>query len=127
MATGYKLSYEASEIDEKLGKVDELSADINFYKNYVTPQMFGAIGDGETDDTIAVQAALDTGGIIYFPAGRYKVTSQLTATKSCAIRMFKPYPTTSGGEDYRLYMRGRNNSILSGAEQKRWVFTGNDI
>lgn len=59
----------------------------------VTPQMFGAVADGVADDTYAVQAALDRGGNVYFPAGRYKVTRQLTATKSCVIRMFKPYPS----------------------------------
>ena len=30
---------------------------------------FGAVGDGVTLDTIAVQNALDAGGIVYFPAG----------------------------------------------------------
>lgn len=64
----------------------------------ITPQMFGAIGDGVADDTDAVQAALDYGGEVYFPAGRYKVTRQLSATKSCRIRMFKPYPTTYQAE-----------------------------
>ena len=32
---------------------------------------FGAVGDGVTLDTIAVQNALDAGGIVYFPAGTY--------------------------------------------------------
>lgn len=36
---------------------------------------FGAIGDGVTDDTSAVQLALAAGGVIYFPAGTYKITS----------------------------------------------------
>lgn len=30
-------------------------------KDYVTPEMFGAVGDGSTDDHVAVQAALDSG------------------------------------------------------------------
>lgn len=54
---------------------------------------FGAVGDGVTDDTAAIQAALDAGGDIYFPAGRYKVTAQLTATKPCTISMFRQYPS----------------------------------
>lgn len=48
----------------------------------VTPQMFGAIGDGEADDTEAVQMAIDSltgkAGSVYFPLGQYKVTEPLT-------------------------------------------------
>ena len=43
---------------------------------------FGAVGDGATDDTAAIQAALDgcfTLGLrkLYFPAGTYKVSSRM--------------------------------------------------
>lgn len=67
--------------------------------NYVTPQMYGAVADGTTDDTAAVQAALDSGKNVYFPEGRYKVTSQLNAFQPCKISMAKPYPSIwkSGG------------------------------
>tara|TARA_S200002703_G_scaffold55503_1_gene48105 strand:- start:1323 stop:2753 length:1431 start_codon:yes stop_codon:yes gene_type:complete len=40
---------------------------------------FGAVGDGTTDDTVAIQAALDSGAAkIYIPDGDYKVTGTLT-------------------------------------------------
>lgn len=39
-----------------------------------TPQQFGAAADGITDDTAAIQAALDTGRDVYFPNGTYLVT-----------------------------------------------------
>lgn len=71
--------------------ISRLSEEISKY-NTITPQMFGAVADGVADDTVAVQTALDTGNIIYFPPGRYKVTSQLTCTRSCKITMCKPYP-----------------------------------
>ena len=61
---------------------------------FITPQMYGAKGDGTTDDTVAIQTTLDKGGLIYFPPGRYKVTSLLTASKSCRIEMFKQYPSS---------------------------------
>lgn len=54
---------------------------------------FGAKGDGVTDDTNAIQKALNAGGDVYFPAGRYKVTAPLLATKPCTISMFKQYPS----------------------------------
>lgn len=43
----------------------------------ITPQKFGAKADGVTDDTQAIQAAIDSlppsGGIVHFPAGTYLV------------------------------------------------------
>lgn len=49
---------------------------------------FGAIGDGTTDDTIAIQAAINSleagGGIVWFPRGVYKITSTLTAGNGSA-------------------------------------------
>lgn len=60
------------------------------YKGTSTPREYnvrnyGATGNGTTDDTAAIQAALtavpSTGGTVYFPAGTYKFTSTLTCTK----------------------------------------------
>lgn len=45
---------------------------------------YGAVGDGTTDDTTSVQGAINaatSGGIIFFPAGTYKVTG---LTFSCS-------------------------------------------
>ena len=41
--------------------------------DYVTPQMFGAKGDGVTDDTAAIQAAMDAHYNVYIPDGVYLV------------------------------------------------------
>jgi hypothetical protein len=47
----------------------------------VSVKLFGAVGDGVTDDTAAIQAAIDafpTGnGTVYFPVGTYLVTETL--------------------------------------------------
>ncbi|MFW9968620.1 MAG: glycosyl hydrolase family 28-related protein [Candidatus Odinarchaeota archaeon] len=42
---------------------------------------YGAIGNGTTDDTTAIQSAVDAitnGGIVYFPAGTYIISNQIT-------------------------------------------------
>lgn len=54
---------------------------LNTSFNVRDPQ-FGAVGDGETDDTAAIQAAIDAavllgGGCIHIPAGTYKTTSPI--------------------------------------------------
>jgi hypothetical protein len=42
---------------------------------------FGAVGDGVADDTAEIQAAINSiggsGGVVYFPTGRYKISSSL--------------------------------------------------
>ena len=47
---------------------------INLKFNYVTPEQYGAKGDGTTDDTTAVQTAINSGKPV-FGAKTYKVTS----------------------------------------------------
>ena len=52
---------------------------------------FGAVGDGATDDTAAIQAAIDNacavGGTVFFPGLEFKVTSTLTVTPFYPIKM----------------------------------------
>jgi hypothetical protein len=63
----------------------------------VSVKDFGAVGDGVTDDTAAIQAALNTlvAGTNYqgnpkirLPAGIYKVTSTLVSANSCSNYVF---------------------------------------
>jgi hypothetical protein len=53
-------------------------------QDVVSVKDFGAVGDGVTDDTSKIQAAINAspGKSIYFPAGRYRLTSQILITKS---------------------------------------------
>lgn len=50
----------------------------NFRVPYVTPEEFGAVGDGVADDTAAIQAAMTTGKNVYCSStANYRITSQL--------------------------------------------------
>ena len=46
---------------------------------------FGAVGDGVTDDTAAVQAWLNIGGTLYAPKGTYLISSALTGLAGTTI------------------------------------------
>lgn len=51
---------------------------------------FGAAGNGSTDDTAAIQSAIDTlpsaGGLVMIPAGTYVVSSPLTLTEGAQLQ-----------------------------------------
>jgi hypothetical protein len=46
-------------------------------EQYVSVKDFGAVGDGVTDDTAAIQAALDTGGPIIIPEGVFFISNHV--------------------------------------------------
>lgn len=71
-------------------------------KDFVSVKDFGAVGDGVADDTAAIQAAINSishttwqgsaanmytrgGGTVYFPPGRYKITSTLLVGQHCRL------------------------------------------
>jgi len=51
-------------------------------EGWVNVKNYGAAGDGISDDTTAIQNALNTGKNIYFPSGNYKITNTITCNKS---------------------------------------------
>jgi hypothetical protein len=51
-------------------------------EQYVSVKDFGAVGDGVTNDTAAVQAAIDSGEPIVFPAGSYACGPLTQSTNS---------------------------------------------
>lgn len=64
----------SNETIQRETQFEQLESDIEKLKpEYVNVKDFGAKGDGVTDDTAAVQAAIDTGKSIYFPSGKYIV------------------------------------------------------
>jgi hypothetical protein len=51
------------------------------YKSFFNVKTYGALGDGSTDDTAAIAAAIAAaadGNTVYFPAGIYKVSSAIS-------------------------------------------------
>jgi parallel beta-helix repeat protein len=51
-------------------------------KELVSVKDFGAVGDGISDDTVAIQNAINAHGKVYVPPGIYRVSSTITLTES---------------------------------------------
>ena len=80
----YVTDFVDSEVEPLVeAKLDEMVEDGEFDRiiarleviDYVTPEMFGAVGNGEADDTEAFQAAIDSGyNVCLLMSSRYKLT-----------------------------------------------------
>jgi hypothetical protein len=92
---------------------------------------FGAVGDGVTDDTAAIQLALNQlqtiSGELFFPAGVYKVSSQTTLTSGSKFSISGYGATikaangmTVGSGTQLLVVTGCSNFSISGI-----IFDGN--
>jgi hypothetical protein len=79
-------------IDSKMVKYDDSTVYDKIgilKKNFVSVLDFGAKGDGVTDDTLAIQSAIDyikntfgdRGGTVFFPHGEYKFSQVLISSK----------------------------------------------
>jgi hypothetical protein len=84
---------------------------------------FGATGDGVTDDTVAIQAAIDagsTGGYVYFPTGTYVISSTITMQPGMIINSANA--KLDGNYGGVLLSMGHQSKILGHME-----IDGNDI
>jgi hypothetical protein len=48
--------------------------DLNLDQGFINVKWLGAVGDGVTDDTSAIQTALNAGGAVFIPSGTYIVS-----------------------------------------------------
>lgn len=87
----------------RLAKNSTTNGDTGWYgPDWFNAKDYGAVGDGSTDDTTAINAAITaaiaTGGVVYFPSGKYKITSALSASLSSGKNVAfigQGYATTS--------------------------------
>lgn len=84
---GFRQSNSAGNLAGAVGKTVHQK-----FQEMVSVKDFGAVGDGVTDDTAAIQAAINAvaangGGSIFFPEGTYLLSSELTIT-TAGITLF---------------------------------------
>ena len=96
-------------------------------KDTVSVKDFGAVGDGVTDDTVAIQAAIDSYNAanlktsVYVPPGKYRITSTLFVNRNHTIIFgagvasnFYFDPTTSPDQLF-LIQNANPVALISGA------------
>jgi hypothetical protein len=101
-----------------IGKILMTTGTIPFWAlDRFNVRAFGAVGDGSTDDTAAIQAAitaLTIGGTVVIPQGIYKITSTIAVTTpgTRIIGLGQNYPGTNQGTILR-WAGAANGTVLS--------------
>lgn len=90
----------------------------------VSVKDFGAVGDGLSDDTAAIQAAIDAvgavdDGVVFFPTGKYRITTSLNLTngrvslKGSSSNRNDSVLVGDTGENFAIDMTGSDNRWTS--------------
>ena len=81
---------------------------------YISVKDFGAVGDGVTDDTTAVQAFLDAckDGRGYMPSGIYKITAPVTLDPEFSYVIEGAAWTNDGLAGTVIYNAGTGNAVV---------------
>lgn len=82
----------------------------------ITPQLYGAKGDGLADDATAIQQTINNSSVIFIPDGVYMLGSPINIKSDKIIILSKnailrPFEDVTG---YIVNMIGYNNTIISG-------------
>ena len=81
-------------------------------EGFVSVFDYGAVGNGETDDTAALQAALDTGKKVFIPDGVYNISAPITGTNSIRGDRNTVIRFTPGGTyQQAVTIKGSRNSL----------------
>jgi hypothetical protein len=90
----------------------------NGVTNWINIKRSGAAGDGVTDDTTVIQAAIDTGKPIYFPPGTYltgTLHAKLGTVLMGSMRSAYAYPVPAAQSSTLKLKSGTNSDLLHGA------------
>jgi hypothetical protein len=77
---------------------------VPYLAGFVTPQDYGAVGNGTTDDTVALQSAVNSGSPVFLPPATYLISSAIALPTT-------PFIFGAGSGTYNV-TAGANLSII---------------
>lgn len=80
---------------------------VRLYTGFADVKWFGALGNGQTDDSTNIQKAIDSVDLLYFSSGTYKITKSLSVGKNKYITADKAIITSSDNISY-ITLAGKN-------------------
>lgn len=94
---------------------------------------YGAIGNGVADDTVAIQAAHDTGGSVFYPDGTYLLTDEIGLSSNASVVMSAGVIIEQTTDDKSVFKATTqtnidmqcNNALLKGKGAWSASWTGN--
>ncbi len=93
---------------------------------FISVKDFGAKGDGKTDDSEAIQSTIDrlraTGGEVFFPIGRYRVTKTLLIPRKSPSKFNNVIVLKGTGAGSVLIGDGVKFIISGGAKSKSYIY-----
>jgi hypothetical protein len=97
----------------------------NKLRETVSVKDFGAVGDGVANDTVAVQAAIDSlgpdGGTVLFPPGEYRIARNIGVNDRWGIKVTSSNITLKGDQ---AYLRRFDTNITTYANAYPILFVG---
>ena len=61
--------------------------------SWMSVKEYGAVGDGEADDTRAIQKAVDENAVVFFPEGWYRITGTIKLREGSVLVGLHPFST----------------------------------
>lgn len=84
---------------------------------YTTVKSFGALGNGSTNDSTSITAAISgtpVGGTLFFPPGTYPISSSITVNKAIAVQL-------AVGTVIQLQSGANTSNVTLSAPQAQWL------
>ncbi|MDQ8204601.1 glycosyl hydrolase family 28-related protein [Pelagicoccus sp. SDUM812003] len=95
-----KTTFEIEALEEMPAAVSSDIPPLPPQSSWANVKDFGAEGDGETDDTVAIRSAIEASRAVYFPTGRYRVTDTIDLLEKSVLVGLSPITTQILIDDY---------------------------